>query len=402
MKFAAHLSLRNIIKKPFRAIAMALLVLLTGFTIFGGAVTILGLRKGLASYRARLGADIVVVPYSATSHGAVDDILLSGITGNYYLSKKQIEKIAATEGIAAISTQFYLTSAKASCCSSRVQIIGFDPETDFVIQPWINESYAGTLQDGEIIAGANISVPEDRMVTFYGRQYRVAAQLAETGTGLDSAVYTNMATVKVMAEDAKTTLLNDAFDGVNISTSASAVMIRVADGYDISAVADDINIHISKVEASSSKSMIASITSGLETVSGVIGGLVAGIWVLSVAILVGVFALVANERRKEFAILRLMGASKQLLTEVIGVETAMVSGVGSILGLVLALLVMPALEQGLKNALSLPVVMPSTGMLVLLGVAAVVLSVLAGLLAAGLSARRMTKSESGLLLREDT
>ena len=199
MKFPLSISVKNIKRRPFRSFGMMLIIMTLTVVLFAGSYTVLSLKRGLSSYSARLGADIVVVPNSSKGHGSVDDILLQGITGNYYMSKKDCEKIEEIEGIEAISTQFFLTSAKASCCSTKVQIVGFDPDTDFSIMPWISESYSETIDDGDLIAGANIGVPADKTITFYGEEYKVAAQLGKTGTGLDSAVFVNMNTVKNMA-----------------------------------------------------------------------------------------------------------------------------------------------------------------------------------------------------------
>ena len=105
MKFTADISIKNIKRKPFRAIALSALVMLIAFTVFSGAFVIISLQNGLEGYRARLGADIVVIPSSARGHGSVDDILLQGITGNYYMSGKDYDKVASTEGIAAITRQ---------------------------------------------------------------------------------------------------------------------------------------------------------------------------------------------------------------------------------------------------------------------------------------------------------
>ena len=231
MSFTSKIAVKNIIGKPFRTFVMLLLVIFLSLTLFTGAITMLSLRNGLMAYKARLGADIIVVPTSAAGHGSVDDIFLQGITGNYYMNGKLCQKVLDIEGIEASTTQFYLTSAKASCCSTRVQIIGFDPETDFSITPWIKENYKGGLADGEIIVGSNVNVPADKKITFYGKTYKVAAQLDKTGTGLDSAVYTNISTIRQMAEDSVITNMNTAFDGVNIDTAASAILIKVADGY---------------------------------------------------------------------------------------------------------------------------------------------------------------------------
>lgn len=188
MKYMFTLARKNILRRPFRSAALTFLVMILSFTVFFGAMAITGLKRGLDSYRARLGADVVVVPSSTVGHGNVDDILLQGITGNYYIKASDLEKVEATEGIDAVSRQFFLTSAKAGCCSARVQMIGFDPETDFSIRPWIRESYKGEITDGDLVVGADINVPADRTLKFYGQVYRVAARLERTGTGLDNAV----------------------------------------------------------------------------------------------------------------------------------------------------------------------------------------------------------------------
>ena len=65
----------------------------------------------------------------------------------------------------------------------------------------------------------------------------------------------------------------------------SSVMIKVADGYGIEDVTNDINVHVRKVEATQAKSMVSSIAGGLTNVSRVITALVAAIWVLALAIL---------------------------------------------------------------------------------------------------------------------
>ena len=401
MRFALDTSLKNIRRKPLRSALMAVLVMFLAFTLFTGAFTIISLRRGLDSYRARLGADIIVVPNSSKGHGTVDDVLLQGITGNYYMSGKDIGKIEEAEGIEAVSRQFFLTSAKASCCSTRVQIIGFDPETDFSVLPWISEEYNGEIQDGDLVVGSKISVPQDRMIRFYGEDYHVACQLSETGTGLDSAVYTNMDTMHRMADDAADLFGSQTFKGVDVDNGASALMIKVREGYEITDVSDDINIHVTKVQATPAMSMIAGIAEGLGSVSKIIGGLVAAIWVLAVVILVTAFALLSNERKKEFAILRVMGASRKMLGEIMSIEAAVISAAGALIGLVIAAISIFPIAGAVGNALDLPMLTPGAGTDVLTAVCTLAVSVLAGCLASYLSARKITGSETGLLLRED-
>ena len=56
--------------------------------------------------------------------------------------------------------------------------------------------------------------------------------------------------------------------------------------------------------------MIGSVADGLGNVSVFISIITAGIWLIAVVIIIAVFALMMNERKKEFAVLRVAGASK--------------------------------------------------------------------------------------------
>lgn len=401
MKFTWDFAWKNVRRKPGRSVALIVLVAFLSLTVFGGAIIVMSLRNGLEGYEARLGADIVVVPNSATAHGDLDDILLHGISGNYYMTGKDYQKIKEVEGIETISPQFFLTSAKASCCSTRVQIIGFDPETDFSVQPWIRESYDSEIKKGDLVVGANLNVPYDRKIRFYNVDYTVVAQLEKTGTGLDSAVYTDMDTIKEMATNAKQLTEEETFRGVDVNTAVSAVMIKVKRGYDIEDVAGNVNVHVTKVKATAAKNMVSDISKGLGNVSTIIGILIGAIWLLSITILIVAFVMINNERKKEFAILRAMGSTKKTLASVMGAEAGTVSAVGAGLGIILSSVVVFPLGNVIKSALELPYLLPRPGVIALLAVGAFAAAVAVGVASSVVSVIKITKRETGLILRED-
>ena len=401
MRFAVRLAVKNIKRRPLRTVLLWVIVLMLSLTTFLGGYLIISLQNGLSGYQARLGADVIVVPSSAQGHGTVEDVLLQGITGNYYLPVNSLTKLSAIEGIERQSEQFYLTSAKASCCSARVQIIGFDPTTDFTILPWMSGTAVTSLSHGEVVIGANIAYPADGRLRFYGESYRVAGQLDSTGTGLDNAVFTDRTTIKQMALSAADTLERDSLKGIDIERAASCVLLKLRNGYDAQAVADDINLHVSKVKATPSRSMIASVADGFQGVSALIGWLTIGIWVVAGGILIAVFVLLSHERKKEFAVLRVVGASRRVLLLSMGTEAALVSAAGAVTGWLLSLLLMTPVAEGIRETLSLPFLSPNSGLLVLLSIGAVMVPLLVGLLTAVTAAERITKNETGLLLRED-
>lgn len=401
MRFATSIACKNIRRRPVRAVLLWAMVLLLSLATFLGGYLILSLQSGLSAYQARLGADVIVVPSSSQGHGTVEEVLLQGITGNYYIPANSLTKLESIEGIEQMTAQFYLTSAKASCCSSRVQIIGFDPDTDFTILPWLSGSAVTAVGDGDVIIGAAIALPADGSLRFYGESYRVAGQLDKTGTGLDNAVFTNRRTIRQMALSASDTLERDALKGIDLDHAASAVLLKLKEGYDAQSVADDINLHVSKVKATSSRRMIASAAEGFSGASALIGWLTAGIWVVAVVILIAVFALLCHERKRELAVLRVAGASRKVLLLSIGMEAALICAAGALTGWLVSLLLMAPLSQGISSALALPFLPPAVSALLLLSLGAVAAPVLAGVLTAVLLVWRIAKNETGLLLRED-
>ncbi len=399
MKFERTLAWKNLTRKTGRTAALILLAAFLSLSIFGGSIVVMSLRSGLKSYEARLGADIVVVPYEAQTKGTLESILLQGIPGFFYMDRSYYEKVAATEGVEQATPQFYLASTSAGCCSVPVQIIGFDPETDFIIKPWIRDSYAGDVGDGDILIGSSIEMPLSGYLTFYNTDCRVVGQLEQTGTGLDTAVYANMHTIRAMTQNAKS-LGFQSFTDLDVGQAISSVMVKVEDGYGISEVTDDINIHVRHVEATQAKQMVSSIAGGLTSVIRIIGLLTAMIWVLALAILMIAFAMIAGERKKEFAVLRVMGASRNMLSRLLLGESAMISLIGSLLGAILAALIVFPFGNLIRSELELPYLLPNMGTVAALFVGSVLLSVLAGALTALWSALRISRSETGLILRE--
>ena len=399
MKFERQLARRNLSRRPVRTAALILLAAFLSFSVFVGSMIVLSLQNGLESYESRLGADIVVVPYEARSHGTLESILLQGIPGYFYMDETYLDQVRAISGVESASPQFYLASASAGCCSVAVQIIGFDPDTDFSIQPWIRENYSRDLGDGDVIVGSGITVPKNRTLRFYNQDCRVVASLDQTGTGLDTAVYANMNTIQALMAGSQAEGF-DYFGGADPQRTISSIMVKVKDGCSIESVANDINIHVRHVEATQAKTMVSSIAGGLTNVSHIIGGLTAMIWALAIVILILAFVMISHERTREFAILRVMGASQRMLSGLLRWEAAFISLVGAVLGVAVGALVVFPFSSLIRGKLDLPYLMPGSGVVLGLLVGSVVLAVAAGSLTSAISAYRISRIDTGLILRE--
>lgn len=393
------LPFRNLRRRPVRTGAMVLLVLFLAFSIFSGSVVVTSLRRGLDSLETRLGADIIVVPDSAKSKVNLNTMMVQGVPGYFYMDKSYFDKVSQIDGIEQITAQYYLASVSAGCCSIPVQLVGFDPETDFSIQPWIRQSIAKELGDQDILIGCNIENQPGGTITFYGVDCKVAGQLDETGTELDNAVYANANTIKTLIQASEDLGMN-VLTQSDPDTLISSILIKVKDGYSIEGVMNDINVHVRRVQAVQTKQMLSGVAQGLTHVSDIVRLLIAAVWVLALIIMIIAFSMLVNERKKEFAVLRVIGTSRRQLSGIVRKESLWIGLLGGLLGIgVSALFVFPF--SGLIEAeLGLPFLLPDVAWILKTALATLLVSILAGPITSAFSAYRLSRVDPGTILRE--
>lgn len=394
------LPLKNLRGKPLRTAVLVILTALLALTFLSGTLMVSSLRSGLGSLENRLGAEIIVVPYEATTKKSFENIVLQGSTGYFYMDNQLAEKVCAVEGIGQCSSQFYLASTSSGCCSIPVQIIGFDPDTDFTVQPWIRRSFDEPLADGDIVVGNDLNAFVGDTLQFYGIDCRVAAKLDKTGTSFDTTVFTNMNTVKQMTQASLEKGLNS-FKNIDPEKVVSCILINTSDERSADEVLNDINIHNKKVKAVRTKEMISGISESLGGASRIVGILIAAMWLLGGVILLLAFTMSVNERKKEFAVLRVIGASRGKLARTIMTEALTVGILGSVIGTCLGLLIMLPFANAIEDMLGMPYLLPSAGKIAALSAAAAGAAVITGALAAAVSAYRISRLDTGVILRGD-
>ncbi len=401
MRSINSLPIKNLVRKPARSLALIFISAFLALSAFGGTVMVMSLSNGINSLSARLGADIIVTPYAATSQVSYDSVIIQGKPGQFYMDSKYYEEIKTEiEGIDKITAQFYLASAKASCCSSRLQIIGFDPATDFSIQPWVEKSYSDKLGLYDAVVGSDVTPNTEMTVEIYGKTLHVQAVLDKTGTELDSALYVDIDTMKelIRAHNEKNPNQEKTIDPDNV---VSSVLIKVADGYDIDEVAGDINLHVRQVKAIRTQNMISGVSESLSGVSAAVSVLMVVVWILSAVILSIVFTMNINERKKEFAVLRVLGASRVKLAGLVFREAALYGFLGSLLGAGMTVLITALFTPAIENMIGLPFLLPPVPVMLIAGALTVVLTIAAGAVTAASSAVKISKIDTGLILRGD-
>lgn len=394
------LAAKNLKGKPLRTAVLVILSALLTFTVFGGTVIVESLDTGLASLENRLGADIMVVPYEAATQKKFEDMVLQGSTGYFYMDSSKLEMIKNTEGVKRVSPQFFLASTSSSCCSVAVQIIGFEPETDFTVTPWIKKSYGKDLEKLDVVVGNDLNAFVGDELSFYGVKCKVAAKLDKTGTGFDTAVFTTEETIKELIRSSLEKKMND-FKDIDPENSVSCIMIDVADGYTAEEVLNDINLHVKRVKAIQSAEMISGVSDSLSGVAGIIRILMTAIWVLGIVILLLAFTLSVNERRKEFAVLRVIGATRARLGRTVICEALIACLSGGAAGICLGILIILPFNDIIEQMLGLPFLLPDAVSIIKYVIIAVILSALSAVAASGTVAARISRIDTGVILRGD-
>ena len=400
MNFAYLLAMRNCRRNAARSAVLVALVAILALVIFGGSEVLLGLQGGLMRFQQRLGADVVVLPKEAAEAQALEGVLVQGVPAHFYMEEHYLDDLRGMVGVAQATPQFFLASAHAGCCSVAVQLIGFDPVTDFTIRPWMQEIQVTEMGFGDILVGSGISVPADRMLTFYNTPCRVIGRLSPTGTGMDTAVYTNMETMRTMMANAAS-LDFDYFQGIPTQNAISAVMIRTAEGFTPDGLAAAINESYPALSAKPAHGMVHHVEAGLGGILETVGILIAFVWVIAVVVLGIGFHLSARERRREFLILRIAGATRSFLLQLMLTEAVITSAAGGVAGIAIGAIVLLPFAGLMKEGLMRPYLLPDVGTIAMLAVNTLAVAILSGTFSAAWTVGRVTNTQISEMLRED-
>jgi len=391
------LSLKNLRARPVRTACLVVVVAILAFTIFGGSILALNLRQGMDTMTKRFGADLMVVPKGAGEQA--QGLLLRGDSGYFYFDAGIANMVAGTEGIVCASPQFFLTSLSTECCDAEVQLIAYDPATDFVVQPWIAEKRHESVNDGQVVVGSRVDIRPNGTIKLYNHEYPVAAQLSRSASGYDTSIFMTMNTMRQLIDNAHAErygFIADNYEGEAIS----AVLVKTDQSRNTSYLAWNIQKQNEGVEVLVSQGIFARIA---ETLSGLVKYIhifSVALWALAVIVLAAVFSGTMHERKKEFAVLRILGATRKKLVVIVLGEAAIAGIGGGLAGIVLASLAVFPFSTYISERLELPYLDAPFFNIVLLVLASLLLSAVVGPLASLYSALRISRAETYFTMRE--
>lgn len=398
------IALSNLSYKINRTLSMLLLTSLCAASVFACVVLYFGLKNGINTIQKRLGADLMIVPKGAEQK--MQSVLIPGEPNYFYMEKEIAEKISQIEGVEKVTSRFYLTSVSEDCCDFPVQIVGFEPETDFVISPWIEESFPPDSKkfteefytEGCVVTGSNVLTQKDG-VRFFDKTHPVSGKLSKSGAGIDNAVFVSMNTLKEIYDDAKGRGFGFISDG-KAGSKVSAVFVRLSEGAKADSTAVKITSRIPNVSVVKRDAVFSEISSSLDSVFFILKILAVSVTLFTVISLAIIFPLAVSSRTAEFSILRILGAAHKKCAKILLYEALFISVAGGVSGIALACLLVFPFCTAIDSALSVSLVFPPPAILFLTGCAVLLAVIFAVLLSALKSIIAVSKLEPYSVMKQ--
>jgi putative ABC transport system permease protein len=342
--------------KPGRNLTVVFCFAFIAANIFSGQYLIAGAVWSVDQGVSRMGADYIVAPvqYSVFLRGSGPDntfAIVKALPLIWRVNDNIMDKIGNVQGVSGISPQLYVSTLNSSELSpSPVEVFGIDPETDFTIQPWLQQPLTDPLGPGEVIIGHEISGEVSSKIQVFNHVYTVKGRLDQTQSVVDNTLFMRLDDAYVLA----------ATEGV-VPQSAprifpgdiNAVLVRIEPGAD----PDIIGTRIRRSFVPSQITVIGRHFA-LDPASQDIQGLPDLLNIVSAIIVVAAFplialiaAMVAHERQREIGLLKSMGAKRNVIFSLVIVESLFLAVIGGIVGVVASIITLNLLNmQGFLNS----------------------------------------------------
>ncbi|MBN1978935.1 MAG: ABC transporter permease [Anaerolineae bacterium] len=353
------------------------------------------LRRNLS----RMGADIIVIPWGTMSQD-FDGAHLVGMMTDRWMPRAYMDRIAAVPGVEIVSPQLYLSTLADSpfCSLPEMYLVAYDPVTDFVLEPWLEHDPIGNLRLGEAVGGAAVFDPGDgQNIQVYGYPLKLVRTLEETGGDVDQVLFVSFDTAQAILEQVQSQP-RPAFEIAPASISTAMVKVRLG--------SDPHEVAVRILEQVPSVVPIES-TGFFQTQRGQMVGLLrivlllAGLtWVLATLFMGLVFSLAANERRREIAMLRALGATEPLVLRMLLLEGVALALSGGATGVGLIVLVAGLFQEQIAHAVNIQITLPPPLLLLTLVAAGLAFALVSVTVAAWIPASRLSRQEPALAMRE--
>lgn len=394
-----RLAWKNILGNGYRSVVVLACAALVAGLALSATFVVRGAEASLRTNLRRLGADILVLPWGTMTE-KIGGVRLMSAAIDGWMPRTAIDKVATVDGVAHVSPQLYVGSIRdtAYCGGCEMLVVAYDPESDFVLRPWLENGRGQRLAAGEALVGSQITIPDGTgEIPLYGHRLAVVDRLEPTATSIDSTVFVTFDTAEAMIAWSA----GQAKGKLNLMPgSLSAIMVKVALDADPHHVAVEILERVPGVVPLETPDLFQSERRQMAGVLRTMLSLLALVWAITLVFLGMVFSVGANARRWDIGVLRALGFSRGLVLKVLLTEGAMLALMGGLAGVLVSVTAFTTLSDELVRWVRLPLQVPSALGLVSLSLGGQAVALFSVTLAAFVPAWRISHEEVALTMRE--
>jgi len=383
---------RNILNKPFRSSAVLVSILMVIASASLATVIIQGATDVIiqsASNINSLQADIVVIARAGSagfmSQDDVDDSAL-------------LEEIASTPGVAAVSPQQRLSAGDRLLQGINIEVVAFDPVTDFTILPLLASHNQDTLAYDSVILGSRLSDFRDgETLDLWGYPITVAGHLQSTADAHDRTFF-------VTFEGAQRLLQRLAQEDqalpIRGPESPPLMLVRVDEGIEAHDVAQRILKTIRGVTVYDHSDFLGLGRERMSSMSSGAPFIIAFLWVAAAVAIVLVCMVLANAHEWEIGVLQALGSPRGLIFRWLSHESLILACGGGLLGLIITLVLIKGFRESITSFSRLPIIAPSPRQLLALSALSMATIVPGALLAGIYPVWRIAHRDASMALTE--
>lgn len=346
------IGIKNLARQKIRTAVIVTFSVVLAASLFVSTILVESMQQSVEKTANRMGADIIVVPEEYETD--YKDALFSGELCTFYMENKWCEPISQIAGVKKATPQLYLASLYASCCAVPLQLIAFDQETDFIVQPWLQEMNLEELKEGEVIVGDNVTGAIGDSVEFYNVPLKIVGRLERTDTSYDTCAFISFETARMLlkTEEAKKSSVGN----LDPETLISTIAISVEKGADIKSVARNINFGIDNcpAKAYTTSGITSSVSESVDSFGSFSKVLNYLMFAMALLAIVCIFTITILQRKHEFGVLITIGATKQNLVSIILTEGVGIGFLGGVIGVAISGSLMLAFRDVILNQMKLP------------------------------------------------
>jgi putative ABC transport system permease protein len=273
--------------------------------------------------------------------GLAEEFILESLIKTFYMDEFVFESISDLPEIEKATYHIYLQTLSAGCCSiDEGQVIAFNPETDFVISPWLKEG-PPKLNPSEVYVGSYVYdyLGLINTASLFGQGVKVVGHLQETGTGLDRGIFMRMDDLKKVTQQT----IGDYKDG-----KISIIFMKVKKGVNPENVVAKIRNINPRLGILTRGSIGSDIRATLNDILKVFSITILISSLLSILLAWSTFTALTNERRREVGILRAIGALRSHIYKLFLTEALIISLLGGLLGVAVGHYLIRYLSSGFQ------------------------------------------------------